>query len=303
MHRHVRRVVVDGFMLDVDEPEAGGGDQAKSQWTLEDEWGLESDDEEGGDGDGDFRNVEFSATKQPALTPKHKQAQHDAWLPFALFLARLPALTDLIYACTHQMPACVLQALHTHHPKSRLHIRAFSLRSLYRSWDEKRDPIDPDDIRGINLNLEAMEAMVYGWAPGLRRVSLEYDATWFRLPRSRGGPDEVAMYRALGRLPRLPRLRRLRLILDCSPPSEVAESGAESRADAICTALANAAADAALALAIFNEIAGTPDAPLEFLWLEIDTEVAGESAPSLAWLLDWVGQRVVCFRDAPGGAP
>ncbi len=526
-YRHVRRVVVAGSMSDVDEPAAGARGRNMSWPRMEDEWNLDSDDD--GDDDDDFKSVHFTAS-EPALTPQHKQAQHDAWLPFAHFLARLPALADFFYACAHQMPACVLQVLHTHHPKSRLHMVTFSLRSLYRHPDRELDPIDPDEFllatspclcsirmpyqaeaqdgRRLNLNLEAVEGMVCGWAPKLSRVSLGFDTApppavsstrrapggpweailrpgpsqqpvlpaaspscpksqlelprasldtliltgcrprpdllqtwgslidfgalrrfgihhcveppvfaelaslaaagafrslrelhlsvfvdsdtdnatalvdgpvsrflqavpplgvlqlrgyfgkatleaalgrhgravrklaqvpcgpwdddmirdgnagflfgpehirefelrcpgleevWFRLPRSGGGPEEVAMYRALGRLPRL---RRLRLVFDCCPP--VSEGAAESRADKICRVLTNTAVDGTLARTIFNEIAATSDAPLEHLWLEMDTQdasdLAGESDRSLARLLDWVGQYVVCLRDAPGGA-
>ncbi|KAK3896562.1 hypothetical protein C8A05DRAFT_39898, partial [Staphylotrichum tortipilum] len=68
----------------------------------------------------------------------------ETWLPFARFLGWLPALTDLVYACTHQVPACLLAALHEHHPRSRLHVRAFSLRSLFQKRDQLHD-IDPDE--------------------------------------------------------------------------------------------------------------------------------------------------------------
>jgi hypothetical protein len=125
------------------------------------------------------------------LTPQYKQAQREAWLPFAQFLGQLPGLTDLVYACINQIPACVLDALHQHLPRSRLHVRTFSLRSLYQERDQL-DDIDPDEYllatssclysirakckpydtwRRFSFNLEAVERMVVsGCAPRLRRV-------------------------------------------------------------------------------------------------------------------------------------
>jgi hypothetical protein len=101
-----------------------------------------------GDEDGDLtQNIPFNPSS-PLQTPAQKQAQNKAWLPFAQFLARLTGLTDLVYSCTEQIPACVLSVLHQHHRTSRLHVSTFSLRSLYQPVPQAREGaprIDPDE--------------------------------------------------------------------------------------------------------------------------------------------------------------
>ncbi|KAL2166913.1 hypothetical protein VTG60DRAFT_2021 [Thermothelomyces hinnuleus] len=154
------------------------------------------DDDSDDDSDTDTDNESnFFEPGSPALSPGHKRAQHEAWLPFAQFLGQLPGLTDLVYSCTHQVPACVLTALHQHHPKSRLHVRTFSLRSLYQERDQLHD-IDPDEfalatspclysIRAkcaaydghgrFSFNLEALKHIVTSrCAPGLRHLSVHH---------------------------------------------------------------------------------------------------------------------------------
>ncbi|KAL2118669.1 hypothetical protein VTJ04DRAFT_8329 [Mycothermus thermophilus] len=101
-----------------------------------------------GDEDGDLtQNIPFNPSS-PLQTPAQKQAQNKAWLPFAQFLARLTGLTDLVYSCTEQIPACVLSVLRQHHRSSRLHVSTFSLRSLYQPVPQAREGaprIDPDE--------------------------------------------------------------------------------------------------------------------------------------------------------------
>ncbi|KAH6844613.1 hypothetical protein B0I37DRAFT_343081 [Chaetomium sp. MPI-CAGE-AT-0009] len=185
LFRHVRRVVAIGCM--------NNGDKFDDYYRKIGPAILADDDD---DSDGDSESgfgSKFHAG--PALSTEQKQAQHEAWLPFAQFLGQLPALSDLVYACTHQIPPCVLGALHQHHPKSRLHIDAFDLRSLYQERDQLHD-IDPDDFalatspclyslrarcvsydeRGrFNFNLEALKYIVAsGCAPGLRKVSIHH---------------------------------------------------------------------------------------------------------------------------------
>ncbi len=179
--RHVRRVVVVGSMPD------GDGSEAESRHP------LPSTPET--DSDSDDENVSFSPDSPP-LSAQSKQIQHEAWLPFAKFLGQLPGLKDLVYACTHQVPLCILVALHQYHPQGRLHVQTFSLRSLYQERDQLHD-IDPDELAlatspclysirarcifydtygRFDFNLEAIKAMVRGHAPALRRVAIWHDA-------------------------------------------------------------------------------------------------------------------------------
>ena len=195
--RHVRRVTVIGFMRD-----------NQPVQSRDNGWREDFSEDFSGDGDDDDEDspcYDFSVTSAfipdfPHLMPQHKDAQHEAWLPFANFLGQLPGLKDLIYACAHHMPPYVLRALHQHHRRSRLHIRAFSLRSLYQ-YPDQLDDIDPDKFalvtspylysinanlrfydacRGADYNWDAVARMVSGFAPALRRVRVNHssDLRW-----------------------------------------------------------------------------------------------------------------------------
>jgi hypothetical protein len=59
-----------------------------------------------------------------------------AWTPLATFIAHLPVLLDLTYNAPNQIAQCILESLHGHHPKCRLHINIFHLRSL-KGFDPK----------------------------------------------------------------------------------------------------------------------------------------------------------------------
>ncbi|EAQ91901.1 hypothetical protein CHGG_00136 [Chaetomium globosum CBS 148.51] len=188
LFRHVHQVVAIGCM------DHDGGSEDCSQTTDPATADQDSDDDSDSDSDNDDL---FGATigSGPPLSTQQKKAQNEAWLPFALFLGQLPALTDLVYACTHQLPPCVLAALHKYHPTSRLHVDAFSLRSLCQERHQLHD-IDPDDFAlatspclynlrarclpyddwgRFNFNLEALEHIVAsGCAPELRKLSIDH---------------------------------------------------------------------------------------------------------------------------------
>ncbi|KAK4205163.1 hypothetical protein QBC40DRAFT_249554 [Triangularia verruculosa] len=125
---HVRRINLEGFLLcgtDHVGPNAVDGRFiANGGWN-------EAAHEEGDSENEDDLDLTHFAPDKPKFTPEWKQEQNEVWQPFADFLGQLPALRDLVYSCTHQIAPCVLAALHQHHPKSRLHMKAFSLRSLY----------------------------------------------------------------------------------------------------------------------------------------------------------------------------
>ncbi|KAL2115193.1 hypothetical protein VTJ04DRAFT_10856 [Mycothermus thermophilus] len=133
---------------------------------------------------------------RPELTTRYKQVLSEAWLPFVAFLEKLPGLKDLVYACANPVPLCVLTTLHQHHPKSRLHVHTFVLRSLYQHWNNLHD-VDPDEyalltspvlstIRTsvvcvdsstgyIGFNQHALEyAVPMRYAPNLRHLKIYY---------------------------------------------------------------------------------------------------------------------------------
>lgn len=85
--------------------------------------------------------------------------------------------------------------------------------------------------------------------------------------RRQGGPEEVTVYRTLGRLPRL---RRATLLLDCRAPF----SDPAGDAERVRKTLVNLAVDETLARAIFHEISAAANAPLQRLRLETGTDDA-----------------------------
>jgi hypothetical protein len=153
--RYVRRVKVVGFMPWLQVNETGEEREVAKAFQLqtdrdEDEDEDENEEEMKSDGDnfcgpskGIIRN--FNGGNPPLVTQKERQDQNEAWLPLAHFFAQLPALKDLIYACTNQIPICILSSLHQHHSNCRLHVLTFSLRSLYQPKDSPHD-IDPDEF-------------------------------------------------------------------------------------------------------------------------------------------------------------
>ncbi|KAH6894740.1 hypothetical protein B0T10DRAFT_436452, partial [Thelonectria olida] len=137
--------------------------------------------------------VDFPYCDIFALTPNEQEKRQieEAWSPLSRFISQL-SLTDLVYACSHQIPRCLLDALHQNSSQTRLHIHTFSLRSLYQPPGVFHD-IDPDEymlvtspslysIAGksyhfgtagrLGYNYEALEAMVAGLAPNLTHFSL-----------------------------------------------------------------------------------------------------------------------------------
>ncbi|KAK4173119.1 hypothetical protein QBC36DRAFT_62312 [Triangularia setosa] len=186
---HVRRITLRGFLLcgtDHIGPNAVDGRfLANGGWNETPE-----------DGDSEIEDVAdltYFAPDLPRYTAQRKQEQNKAWQPFADFLSQLSGLKDFVYACTHQIPPCVLRALHQYHPRSRLHMHTFSLRSLYQDRDSVHDidldelalvtspclysiemKYEPDSSHGqTSYNTEAIKWMVKNSA-SLRKVRLYY---------------------------------------------------------------------------------------------------------------------------------
>jgi hypothetical protein len=62
-----------------------------------------------------------------------------AWQPIVKLLRRCSSLQDLLCELKHQLPPCVLDALHQFRPRCRLHMRTFSARSLMESEPDKHE--------------------------------------------------------------------------------------------------------------------------------------------------------------------
>ncbi|KAK0662498.1 hypothetical protein QBC41DRAFT_329750 [Cercophora samala] len=139
---HVRRVTLRGSLLcgtDHLGPNAVNG-----RFLSNGGWYELLSDNEGDSETEDVVDLTFFKPNKPKYDTQRKQEQNEAWQSFVDFMGQLSGLRDLVYACTHQIPPCVLKALHQDHPRCRLHMHAFSLRSLYLTGSSDH-AMDPDE--------------------------------------------------------------------------------------------------------------------------------------------------------------
>ena len=144
---YVRAVKVVGYMRLIQEDEADEEKEVVS--TFSSKVSAEDDDGEGEAKEDDFyipskaffREVNIPS---PRVTRNEEEERNKGWLPLAGFFEQLPYLQDLIYACTHQIPICILTSLHQYHPNSHLHVHTFNLRSLCHPKSHPQD-IDPNE--------------------------------------------------------------------------------------------------------------------------------------------------------------
>ncbi|KAL1988109.1 hypothetical protein VTN96DRAFT_1140 [Rasamsonia emersonii] len=181
--RYTRRLKIDGCMprrVDSDREEVFA------------EFGERNDDDDDDWGDGGFDDYDdLEPEYHPGPICDYREDEPDesarAWAPLATMVSKLHHLTDLIYACENQFPACLLRVLHIHHATCRLDLRTFRFRSLRdMSTDShelslatspclhalsvrycSRDLLDQDDF-----NKEAVLRTVAGLAPNLRKVGM-----------------------------------------------------------------------------------------------------------------------------------
>ena len=116
-----------------------------------------------------------------------------SWSPLVSLISSLQRLTDLIYACENQVPPCLLQALHRHHPACRLSIRTFRFRSLRESIT------DPNELALVT-------------SPCLHSLSVRY--VW----RDSQGNDDYNEEAVLRTVALAPNLKQLNM-LACRPAS------------------------------------------------------------------------------------
>lgn len=194
---YVRAVKVVGYMQLIQEDEADEEKEVASAFpskvsTEEDHGESEADED-------DFYRPSKALFQEPSIpsplvTSNEEQERNKGWLPLARFLEQLPYLRDLIYACTHQIPICILKSLHQYHPNSRLHVHTFKLRSLCHAKSHPQD-IDPNefalvtspclyaivvsyagyDSNGwVDYNEEAVLQMVATMSPRLKYIHMWY---------------------------------------------------------------------------------------------------------------------------------
>jgi len=74
----------------------------------------------------------FGYLSDSMLVKNRPMNDHD-WVSLADLLKRCSALSDLLFELRDQLPPCVLSTLHEYHPRCRLHMRSFNVRSLLTS--------------------------------------------------------------------------------------------------------------------------------------------------------------------------
>jgi hypothetical protein len=179
--RHVRRVSITGVML-----EAMESDEDYSE-IIPKLWAKDPDDET----DDLTEALERFCSGQKL--DGYREVQNDAWMPLAEFLSRLPGLTDLVYTCVNEIPGCILQAMHQHHPHCRLHVSAFDLRAGLK-LDPESGPasIAEDDVNlltspclyAINLGVQfagytedaVLELLKAGRGSQLKHIHIHNDS-------------------------------------------------------------------------------------------------------------------------------
>lgn len=154
-------------------------------------------------------------------------------------------------------------------------------------------------LRKLSLILHDSTVLSYHQAREIQERCPRLEEIKLRVCRHQGGPEGVAVYRALGRMPRL---RRAILFLDVDVPSplDARELAVPENIEQIRELLINLALDETLARAIFLEITDIAHSPLERLTIR-------SYGPHLGILNPWIyGYRAavwrwVCTRYGAGG--
>lgn len=189
--------------------------------------------------------------------------------PTARLLRALPALEAL--TLTGRWEERVFDAvLGRHGPTLRL------LRLVRVALLERRGDLDVDAVRARAICQRC---------PRLEDLKL-------RVRRRQGGPEEVAVYRMLGRLRHL---RRVTLVLDGRVPKQSPITGDE--VDRIRKMLVNLAVDETLARAIYREITTAADLRLEYLRLETEMDGMMAERHEMRDWATWIGRSWVLDRN------
>jgi hypothetical protein len=185
--RHVRRLIVDGQMQKDD------GHELDSQYQRHQPKLSAAERRDNKDGilDRYLGHVDYLDIVPDEILAEDVYEINDAWRPLADLIKQLPALADLIYRCYNQFPPCLLQTLHQHRPRCKLHIDLFKLRCLNAPVTDAHEltlAMSPclhsvrvrydelDDMEGIpNYHAEATMRLVAGMAPNLKEVHMLHD--------------------------------------------------------------------------------------------------------------------------------
>jgi hypothetical protein len=123
----------------------------------------------------------------------------NAWVPLANLLRHLPRLKDVYYNCLSQLAPCVLESLHSHQRRCRLHINPFCLQSLdgvkYPGVDSQELALATSPclysisaghtitypLSEPDYNRNAIRNIAAGMAPNLKELSVFQKGVWHSL--------------------------------------------------------------------------------------------------------------------------
>lgn len=92
-----------------------------------------------------LRSQHYGAMVEAApLTPEEREKHEEACQPLSEFIEKVPGLQDLIWDCPVQVPRSVLRSLEQH-PRIRINVRYFCLRSLIRLRNQPHQ-VDDDEL-------------------------------------------------------------------------------------------------------------------------------------------------------------
>lgn len=160
------------------------------------------------------------------LSAETAYAEVLSWEPVAALVRSLPALTDLIWTCSRQFPACLLRILHDNKrfASCRLHIRTFRLPSLSLE-EETVDPYELELVQSPNLHSiwfhydeyhithghlqlpEAVMTAARGVAPNLRVIRLKPKLIMYMMTPTAPSPPPERVRRFADVLPQQQRSR------------------------------------------------------------------------------------------------
>lgn len=200
--RHVRHLKIKGFL----------SSRAEGTGNWEDEPGCHRFD---GQEIAWFKTTgigEILTDEEPVLFTNHvcrepvitKGSEEDlAWAPVVALIKSLPHLATLVYDCRNQFPPSVLDVLHEHNPRCKLHHLTFRLRSLLSDMPDpyemalatspclysvKVARCSRDSVGNDDFNQEAVMELVAGLAPNLKEVTMVIFSAmgWYRFRQPRG---------------------------------------------------------------------------------------------------------------------
>lgn len=155
---------------------------------VDQQWGRNRQAKDAGDMDSPAGSLGgariFGAQEMTRPPNSHRDdPSADPWVPVVKLLSQMEALNDVVWACTYAMSGAVLDAIHEHHPKCRLHVHAFSLPDMYE-WHEQEEPTfgnpgHDEETREMQLRVAKSPCLHSVLGPRIQEV--HYHSFWGEL--------------------------------------------------------------------------------------------------------------------------